>query len=436
MYRGTVHTGVLCTQIQMLCRRLGGQARKKLAQVREQLGLDRLLRREEHLVESVGHLVALSVGVHAREDGPRLCRVDVPVAVVDPVDDAGGLVRVGARKGHREEQRGRRDPCVEWSAGEAAEPLRAGQVAPVEREAAGREALEQVLLRPEDRAEPAGVGGRASLRVEVSVEAVHPRGQGSLVEPTGRGGAVHLVRGDRLRVARLQGCVREAAEEGRGRLEDAVAATALVREVEGRALVERKVGRGEDDRLEAGGRAAQSREVRRHGESLRRVCPEHDARVAELAELVEPWADALQPKRAVEHVVPRKGRGTVQERPRTGLGKGRVACCTAARGPRPPHGGRRGRVPPGRSRRGRRQPPRGRGSAEAPCGQHTGRTPAPTALRPRSSSPLGAGGLSRRRRAHRAACRAARIWGAAATSWCSRAFLAARRPRRAARRPL
>mmetsp|Transcript_15054 Transcript_15054/g.43156 ORF Transcript_15054/g.43156 Transcript_15054/m.43156 type:complete len:252 (+) Transcript_15054:126-881(+) len=234
MYRGTVHTGVLCTQIQMLCRRLGGQARKKLAQVREQLGLDRLLRREEHLVESVGHLVALSVGVHAREDGPRLCRVDVPVAVVDPVDDAGGLVRVGARKGHREEQRGRRDPCVEWSAGEAAEPLRAGQVAPVEREAAGREALEQVLLRR--------------------------------VEPAGRGGVVHLVRGDRLRVARLQGCVREAAEEGRGRLEDAVAATALVREVEGRALVERKVGRGEDDRLEAGGRAAQSREVRRHAE--------------------------------------------------------------------------------------------------------------------------------------------------------------------------
>mmetsp|Transcript_23665 Transcript_23665/g.70314 ORF Transcript_23665/g.70314 Transcript_23665/m.70314 type:complete len:359 (+) Transcript_23665:212-1288(+) len=296
----------------MLCRRLGGQARKKLAQRREQLGLDRLLRREEHLVESVGHLVALSVGVHAREDGPHLCRVDVGVAVVDPVDDAGGLVRVGARKGHREEQRGRRDPCVEWSAGEAAEPLRAGQVAPVEREAAGREALEQVLLRPDDRAEPAGVVGLVALRVEVSVEAVHPRGQGSLVEPAGRGGAVHLVRGDRLRVrfgeerVRPHECVRDAAEEGRGRLEDAVAATALVREVEDRAGVEREVGRGEDDRLEAGGRAAQSGEVRRHGEALRRVCPEHDARVAELAELVEPWADALQPNRAVEHVVQRR----------------------------------------------------------------------------------------------------------------------------------
>ena len=52
-YRGTVHAD---TDAIMLCRRLGEQARKKLAQVREQLGLDRLLRREEHLVEPVGHL--------------------------------------------------------------------------------------------------------------------------------------------------------------------------------------------------------------------------------------------------------------------------------------------------------------------------------------------------------------------------------------------
>ena len=51
-------------------------------------------------------------------------------------------------------------------------------------------------------------------------------------------------------------------------LEDAVAATALVREVEGRARVEREVGRGEDDHLEAGGRAAQRGEVPTHAQHV------------------------------------------------------------------------------------------------------------------------------------------------------------------------
>ena len=68
-------------------------------------------------------------------------------------------------------------------------------------------------------------------------------------------------------------------------LEDAVAATALVREVEDLAGVEREVGRGEDDRLEAGGRAAQSGEVPTCACTTTCTC----------SRLPSPWVEAASP---------------------------------------------------------------------------------------------------------------------------------------------